>query len=62
MVFAFNIDLLDRNWREGKTGCVFAETIEITPTGARRMHTFPTEFQRVPTAPSSLAAMTSAAP
>ena len=32
MVFAFNIDLLDPKWREGKTGCVFAETIEITPT------------------------------
>jgi hypothetical protein len=26
---------------------VFAETIEITPTGSRRMHTFATEFQRV---------------
>ncbi len=47
MVFAFNIDLLDPNWRQGKTGCVFAETIEITPTGARRMHTFSTDFQRV---------------
>ena len=31
----------------GKTGCVFAETIEITTAGARRMHTFSTEFQRV---------------
>ena len=30
MVFAFNIDLLDPKWRQGKTGCVFAETIEIT--------------------------------
>jgi Xaa-Pro aminopeptidase len=48
MVFAFNIDLLDPKWREGKTGCVFAETLEITPTGASRMHTFPTEFQRLP--------------
>jgi hypothetical protein len=48
MVFAFNIDLLDPKWREGKTGCVFAETIEITRDGARRMHTFPTEFQRLP--------------
>jgi len=47
MVFAFNIDLLDPNWRQGKTGCVFAETVEITSTGARRMHTFPTEFQTV---------------
>src|SRR6516164_7094789 len=42
MVFAFNIDLLDLNWRAGKTGCVFAETIEITRSGARRMHSFPT--------------------
>jgi Xaa-Pro dipeptidase len=47
MVFAFNIDLFDPKWREGKTGCVFAETVEITDTGARRMHTFPTEFQRI---------------
>jgi hypothetical protein len=47
MVFAFNIDLFDPRWRQGKTGCVFAETIEITPTGSRRMHTFATEFQRV---------------
>jgi hypothetical protein len=47
MVFAFNVDLLAANWRQVKTGCVFAETIEITPTGARRMHAFPTEFQRV---------------
>jgi len=30
-------------WRQGKTGCVFAETIEITSTGARRIHAFPTE-------------------
>ncbi len=47
MVFAFNIDLFDPKWREGKTGCVFAETVEITDTGARRMHSFPTEFQRI---------------
>ncbi|HEY1363701.1 MAG TPA: Xaa-Pro peptidase family protein [Xanthobacteraceae bacterium] len=47
MVFAFNIDLFDPDWRGGKTGCVFAETIEITQSGARRMHSFPTEFQRI---------------
>jgi Xaa-Pro dipeptidase len=47
MVFAFNIDLFDPKWREGKTGCVFAETVEITETGARRMHSFPMEFQRI---------------
>jgi Xaa-Pro aminopeptidase len=47
MVFAFNIDLVDPNWRGGKTGCVFAETIEITPTGARRMHTYPLELQTI---------------
>ena len=29
------------------TGCVFAETVEITETGARRMHAFPMEFQRI---------------
>jgi Xaa-Pro dipeptidase len=48
MVFAFNIDLFDPKWKDGKTGCVFAETIEITDTGARRMHTFSTDFQRLP--------------
>jgi Xaa-Pro aminopeptidase len=47
MVFAFNIDLFDPNWHGGKTGCVFAETIEITNDGARRMHSFPMEFQRI---------------
>jgi Xaa-Pro dipeptidase len=47
MVFAFNIDLFDPNWRDGKTGCVFAETVEITETAARRMHSFPMEFQRI---------------
>ena len=31
----------------GKTGCVFAETIDITDTGAQRMHTFSTEFQKI---------------
>ena len=47
MVFAMNIDLFDPKWRGGETGCVFAETIVITDTGARRLHSFPTEFQRV---------------
>ena len=47
MVFAFNIDLFDPSWHDGKTGCVFAETVEITDTGARRMHSFPIEFQRI---------------
>jgi Xaa-Pro aminopeptidase len=47
MVFAFNIDLFDPQWNGGKTGCVFAETIEITATGARRMHSFPMELQRI---------------
>jgi Xaa-Pro dipeptidase len=47
MVFAFNIDLFDPNWHDGKTGCVFAETVEITETGARRMHSFPIDFQRI---------------
>ena len=48
MVFAFNIDLFDPKWKDGKTGCVFAETIEITDTGARRMHSFSTDFQKLP--------------
>jgi len=47
MVFAFNIDLFDPKWHDGKTGCVFAETIEITENGARRMHEFSTDFQRI---------------
>ena len=47
MVFAFNIDLFDPKWHDGKTGCVFAETIEITADGARRMHEFPMEFQQI---------------
>src|SRR5580698_5027471 len=28
MVFAFNIDLFDPAWRNGETGCVFAETVQ----------------------------------
>jgi Xaa-Pro aminopeptidase len=48
MVFAFNIDLFDPKWHDGKTGCVFAETIHITETGARRMHSYPTAFQELP--------------
>ena len=47
MVFAFNIDLVDPNWHGGKTGCVFAETIEITADGPRRMHEYPLEFQQI---------------
>src|SRR5258708_36918772 len=47
MVFAMNIELFDPKWRNGETGCVFAETIVITDDGARRLHSFPTEFQRV---------------
>lgn len=47
MVFAFNIDLFDPSWREGKTGCVFAETVQITEAGVRRMHSYPMEFQAI---------------
>jgi hypothetical protein len=47
MVFAFNIDLVDPKWRDGKTGCVFAETVVISESGARRMHTYPMEFQKL---------------
>jgi Xaa-Pro aminopeptidase len=45
MVFAFNIDLVDPGWREGQTGCVFAETVLITDGKARRMHRFPMDLQ-----------------
>jgi len=48
MVFAMNIDLFDPKWRNGETGCVFAETIVITENGARRLHNFSTDFQRLP--------------
>ncbi len=48
MVFAFNIDLFDPQWRNGETGAVFAETIHITESGARYMHRFPHELQRIP--------------
>ena len=47
MVFAFNINLVDPKFHGGKTGCVFAETVQITKTGARRMHEFPTSFQTI---------------
>ena len=48
MVFAMNIDLFDPKWMNGETGCVFAETIVITDNGARRMHSFSTDFQQLP--------------
>jgi Xaa-Pro dipeptidase len=48
MVFAMNIDLFDPKWHNGETGCVFAETIVITDRGARRMHSFSTDFQQLP--------------
>jgi Xaa-Pro aminopeptidase len=48
MVFAFNIDLFDPAWRNGETGCVFAETVRITATGAERMHSYPMDFQILP--------------
>jgi Xaa-Pro aminopeptidase len=47
MVFAFNIDLFDLNWRNGETGAVFADTVVITETGARSLHAFPQELQRI---------------
>jgi hypothetical protein len=47
MVFAFNIDLFDPKWRGGSTGAVFAETVHITSTGARRLHRFSTDFQTI---------------
>jgi Xaa-Pro aminopeptidase len=47
MVFAFNIDLVDPRWHGGHTGCVFAETVLITESGARRLHTFDTALQEI---------------
>jgi len=47
MVFAFNIDLFNPRWRNGETGCVFAETILITEGETKRMHSFPTGFQTI---------------
>lgn len=47
MVFAFNIDLFDSKWRDGLTGAVFAETVHITDTGARRLHYFSKDFQTI---------------
>lgn len=45
MVFAFNIDLVNPGWRNGDTGCVFAETILVTEDKPRRLHSFPIDFQ-----------------
>lgn len=47
MVFAFNIDLFDPKWRNGDTGAVFADTVVITENGARSLHKFSQELQRV---------------
>jgi Xaa-Pro aminopeptidase len=47
MVFAFNIDLVNPEWRNGDTGCVFAETIVVTEGKPRRLHSFPIGFQVV---------------
>lgn len=47
MVFAFNIDLMNPRWRNGETGCVFAETIVVTEDKPKRLHTFPTNFQLI---------------
>ena len=45
MVFCFNIDLVDPNWRHGETGCVFAETVIVTEGKPRRLHRFDKGFQ-----------------
>lgn len=47
MVFAFNIDLFDPQWRNGETGAVFADTVVITETGARSLHAFSQALQRI---------------
>jgi Xaa-Pro aminopeptidase len=48
MVFAFNIDLVDPQWRGGDTGCCFAETIVVGESGVRPLHRFPLELQALP--------------
>jgi Xaa-Pro dipeptidase len=45
MVFCFNIDLVDPKWRNGETGCVFAETVLITEDKPKRLHSFDIGFQ-----------------
>ena len=45
MVFAFNINLVNPHWRNGDTGCVFAETVVVTEGKPKRLHTFSTNFQ-----------------
>lgn len=45
MVFAFNIDLFDPKWKDGETGCVFAETVLVTEDKPRCLHKFSTGFQ-----------------
>ncbi|MGB6447438.1 MAG: hypothetical protein WBF47_20150, partial [Xanthobacteraceae bacterium] len=47
MVFAFNIELFDPKFHDGKTGCVFAETVVITDAGAKRLHSYPMNFQTI---------------
>jgi Xaa-Pro dipeptidase len=47
MAFAFNIDLFDPRFRGGETGAVFADTVVITETGARALHAFSRDLQRI---------------
>lgn len=47
MVFAFNIDLFDPKWHDGQTGAVFADTVVITDEGARSLHAFSKDLQRI---------------
>ena len=47
MVFAFNIDLFDPKWHDGQTGAVFADTVVITDKGARSLHAFSKDLQRI---------------
>ena len=46
MAFAFNIDLFNPGRRNGEIG-VFADTVVITEKGARSLHAFPHELQRI---------------
>jgi hypothetical protein len=46
MVFAFNIGRPDPKWRAGKPVASLRKPSKFTTTGARRMHTYPIEFQQ----------------
>lgn len=46
MSFAFNIDLVDPAYRDGRTGAVFAETVVIGESGPEALHSTPRQILR----------------